>query len=240
MLLRLIIYFSASLCALSIGDVPEPPASAVRQADTFAVELQAKLTSDKTLELCFSRGYHSIATDGCRSLDEAAKKTLAVHFSRCLLLASRRPVSVCDDGKLEQHGFSACTANMSAEEFDTFTKYAAHVDLLCWHVESREWQATVGGAVRSLLAGANTTAHALVAVRRTAEQLRESHTAAISAGAAAMRDVEVRQAALADSAERMGSAIATSAERYSAIAVAIAQLSEYATVLLHLQGYLVG
>lgn len=240
MLLRLTTCLTAVCVALSIGDVPEPPASGMRQADAFAVELQSRLSADKTLEMCFSGGYRSIATDGCRSLDEAAKKTLAVHFSRCLLHASRRPVSACDDAELERLGFSACTANMSAEEFDTFTKYAAHVDLLCWHVESREWQATVGGAVRNLLAGANTTAHALVAVKRTADQMRESHNAAISAGAAAMREVEARQVALAEAADRIGSSIAASTERYTSVAAAIAQLSEYATVLLHLQGYLVG
>lgn len=240
MLLALLLVCLGTIVSVPSNALPILPAQAAKQADDFAIDLRERLQSDDTLMLCFSRVYHSITKDGCRSLDEAAKKILALHFSRCLLHAARRPVSPCDDADLERQGFSACTAKMSSEEFSTFTEYSTQVDLLCWHVENREWQSVLDGAVRNLLSGANSTAHALIGVARSAEQLRESHAAAISAGAAAMREVEARQMALTESAERMGGAIAASAERYTAIAAAIAQLSEYAAVLLHLQGYLVG
>jgi hypothetical protein len=94
--------------------------------------------------------------------------------------------------------------------------------------------------IRRLLLGANDTARALAEVVNASEDLRVAQEAALNRSLSVVRAFEASQQTALASQERMGAAISESWGRYEKVSAVLRQLAEYAAVLLHLQGYIVG
>jgi hypothetical protein len=129
---------------------------------------------------------------------------------------------------------------MSGEAFATYTTYTTHVDNLCYYLESRMFNDATSLVIRRLLLGANDTARALAEVVNASEDLRVAQEAALNRSLSVVRAFEASQQVALASQERMGAAISESWGRYEKVSAVLRQLAEYAAVLLHLQGYIVG
>ena len=130
-LLAAVVIFNRSL-AISKFEMPEKiNAERARAGETALSDYRGHAEHSK----CWKTAVDRIET-GCRRMNDAEQRKLAIAFTNCHLAASGKPTYPCDD----ESDVAACTKDMDVLSFNAYTEFFTHTGHICFFLHQVTWQ----------------------------------------------------------------------------------------------------